>query len=381
MRAPLGGVVHALDEVLEEERVALVQVVAVHHQPQPALASRAAHADADLRHGERGRTKRALQPVGEPAAVRPATSHRDGRVAIGRDAIAAIHGRVTERPAAGRPALERAVIERPRGTRGCGPRGGLCLCGRAFPRGIGAVGTRNGARGVLAQAQRLHRESDDPVRVLVRVRATRALHHAEQRVVVALRDVVELVVMAARAAGGGAEERLGCHVDLVVHALGLVEAHVHGRVRALRHPPPAGGGDALVGAVCGVQAWRGKQVAGHLLAHELRVRHVGVERANHPVAPAPRFVHGVVEFVAQRLRVAHHVHPVAAPAFAVARRGEERIHHALARGGRVVGVERAHGVRRRRQADDVEVDATEPGAVVDGSIAASDTACASARSR
>ena len=240
-------------------------------------------------------------------------------MAIGRDAIAAVHRRIAKRPAARRPAVERAAVEGPRSAGGCGLRGLPRLRGRALPLGVGAVGTGNRARGFLSHAQRLHRESDDSVRIPVRVRAARTLHHAEQRVVIALRDIVELVVMAARAAGGGAEECLGRHVDLVVHALRLVQPHVHRRVRALRHPPPSGGRDALVGAVGGVHARRGKQVPRDLLAHELRVRHVGVERADHTVAPAPRFVDGVVEFVAERLGVAHHVHPVTSPAFAVAR--------------------------------------------------------------
>ena len=114
----------------------------------------------------------------------------------------------------------------------------------------------------------------------------------------------------------------------------------------------AGGDDAL--ATLGLGA-AGHQVAGDLLAEELIVGQVAVERANDPVAIPVRLRHGIVRGVAARVGVAHHIEPVPAPALAVAGRSQQAIHDLFEGLRRRVGEKRVHLGRRRRQAGEVEV--------------------------
>ena len=116
----------------------------------------------------------------------------------------------------------------------------------------------------------------------------RALQVAGQGVVVLRGDRVELVVVAAGAGDGQAQEGLGEDVDLVVDAVRLVLADVDRRMRPLAEEEEAGAEDRLVEALGRVPARPVEQVAGDVLDDELVVGHVGVERADHVVAVAPR---------------------------------------------------------------------------------------------
>ena len=88
------------------------------------------------------------------------------------------------------------------------------------------------------------------------------------------------------------------------------------------------GGDPLV-----ERAVR-QQVAGELLDGELVERQIAVERVDHPIAIGPHLA-VVVEVDAVRVAVARGVQPVAGAVFAVVRRGEIAVHHALVGVGRV----------------------------------------------
>ena len=177
------------------------------------------------------------------------------------------------------------------------------------------------------------------MRVLPCVHAARRARNAKQRRVIALRHVVELVIVAARARDRRAKKRLAEHLDLVVDALGLVEPRVDRRVRSLHHPPPARRDLRLVAARVRIDA-RLDQVPRHLLHHEAVVRQVGVQRPHDPVAPAPSLANRVVELVAARLRVTHHVEPVTRPVLRMRTIREHLINDALAL-KRVVSLENA----------------------------------------
>ena len=85
---------------------------------------------------------------------------------------------------------------------------------------------------------------------------------------------------------------------------------------------------------CGVVG--GQQVAGDLLADELVVRLVGVERVDDVVAVPPGVRVGDVPRRAGRLGVAGDVEPVPAPALAERGRGQQPVDHLLERVGRRV---------------------------------------------
>ena len=92
---------------------------------------------------------------------------------------------------------------------------------------------------------------------------------------------------------------------------------VRGHVAALE-----AGGDALV------ERGFGQQIAGQLFDGELVERQIAVEGRDHPVAIRPDLA-VIVDVDAVRVAVARGVQPVAGAVFAVMRRGQVAIHHAL----------------------------------------------------
>ena len=92
----------------------------------------------------------------------------------------------------------------------------------------------------------------------------------------------------------------------------------------------------------------GQQVAGDLLNRELIERHVAIESIDHPVAITPRIQANAVLLVTIAVRIAGEIQPVAAPFFAVMRRGEQTIDQPLL-GLRRPIVQKGLDFRRRRQ--------------------------------
>ena len=121
------------------------------------------------------------------------------------------------------------------------------------------------------------------------------------------------MVVAAGAAEREPEDRLAERVDRVL----VGEVHVVDRVE----PEPPGNsevaraGHTLREAV-GLRRI-GEQIAGHLLAHELVIWLVVVERLDHVVAILPGQRCRIVGGLAGGVGVADHVEPVPAPALAV----------------------------------------------------------------
>ena len=83
--------------------------------------------------------------------------------------------------------------------------------------------------------------------------------------------------------------------------------------------PVETGGDALVSR--GV----GQEVPRELFQSELVEGHVGIERADHPIAPRPDASSAIL-FVPVGVGVPGQIHPATAPAFTVARGSQELIH-------------------------------------------------------
>ena len=100
----------------------------------------------------------------------------------------------------------------------------------------------------------------------------------------------------------------------------------------------------------------GKLIARQLLAHELIVRHVTVERVNHPVAILPRERLDLIAFVTTRLREPNNIQPMSSPAFPEMRTGQKLVYQ-LCGGFRVLrGVhEILYLFRRRRQSGYVPI--------------------------
>ena len=129
---------------------------------------------------------------------------------------------------------------------------------------------------------------------------------------------------------------------------------------------PSGGIHAIILGVRpqGIKSQAGRelvpvdQIARNLRLHEPVIRHVFVERANHPVAIAERVGVRRIHFRFQPVvGIARHVQPEPSPTLAMAWRGQQSLHYLLEGFGRRVGRERVHLRRSRRQSGQIEIGA------------------------
>ena len=164
-------------------------------------------------------------------------------------------------------------------------------------------------------------------------------------------DGVELVIMATGTRHGHTQKRFRRDVHLLV-----VDVVEHLRLVLLRdrfgtQGQKAGGHNtAPVGTAIG----RANQVAGNLLANELVIRQVVIEGFDDVVAIAPGVGIAMVLVVAGGVGIACDVEPMASPAFAIARRGEQAIYHAGKSSGRRVSLEGLDFGFRGRQSREVK---------------------------
>ena len=173
------------------------------------------------------------------------------------------------------------------------------------------------------------------------------VEEGEELVVFLLRDLIVFVRVAARAADReaqphGAERLHAIHAGLDAELL-LIRAAFGVRERL---PMKRGGHDLLLRGLR-------QQITGDLLDGELIKGHVVIDRADDPVAVAPRIRPSAILFITIAVRVARHVQPVAAPAFAVAFGGQQAVDEIGECGLRIAdGVfdESIHFLRSRRQA-------------------------------
>ena len=180
-----------------------------------------------------------------------------------------------------------------------------------------------------------------------------------QPVVVPLRDGVELVVVAAGAAHGQAQQAGAEDPDLLADDLNAVGHEVGQAVPGLVvHHSQETGGDQVVHGFPGEDGLPGQVcqlVPGQLLQQEAVVGLAGIERANDvvPVAVGVRAV-----------GIAHQVQPVAAPALAVAGRVQQPRNECFV-GGRIgVGQEPPNLLGFRRQSGQVKAGSPDQGEAV-----------------
>ena len=149
--------------------------------------------------------------------------------------------------------------------------------------------------------------------------------HAGEGVVVFVGNGVELVVVAAGTAHGQPEKRLAEGVDAVVHPVGLVLRNVDRPMHRLAQKPESRADDRLVRAGLRIDPWPFDEIAGNLLADELVVGQVVVERLHDPVAILPGVGDPIIELVSPRLAIPRHVEPVPREPLAIVGRGEELV--------------------------------------------------------
>ena len=164
-----------------------------------------------------------------------------------------------------------------------------------------------------------------PLRRVERVGHPPGAHeHTRQRVIIPLRDGVELVIVALGAGDGRRLEGAGEGVDLVVQHL-LVDAVEHSAVAVtvFAELEEHRADQRFVDSIGSIDPRRIQQVACNLLADKLIVRNIRVERADQVVAIPPGAFGRDVPFIAVRIAIANDVHPVPGPMLAEVRRRKE----------------------------------------------------------
>src|SRR5207248_3162151 len=146
--------------------------------------------------------------------------------------------------------------------------------------------------------------------------------HSGETIVIPLGNRNELVVVAARAADGEAEEGRASGSHDVVQVIGALLERTFGGLNA---DGIVNAGDEKPGCRLYDRIALTDHVARELFGHETRVRRIEVQSADDVIAVGPGVGTEVVLLVAIALAEADHVQPAARPAFAVGRRGEEMI--------------------------------------------------------
>ena len=180
------------------------------------------------------------------------------------------------------------------------------------------------------------------------------VEEGEEAVVLLLRHGVVLVVVAARALHGQAEEGRAEGVHAVGHVLDAVLLLGAAALVGLAVQAVEGRGQALLAGRLG------QEVPRQLPGHEVVPGEVVVEGADDPVAPGPDAALDVA-LVAVGVRVARDVEPLAGHALAVAGRSQQPVDGALVGARSLVGQEGVELLGGRRQARQVEADAPQPG--------------------
>ena len=195
----------------------------------------------------------------------------------------------------------------------------------------------------------------------------RVVEDSGQRVIVLVRDRVELVGVTAGTGNGQSEKSSGESVDAVVERFGAG----HGlavRVAAVGLVGWSDGEEPASGPRLGLLR---HQVTGHLLPDEVVEWQVLVETSDHPVTVVPRVGQGgVVEKSSKPVTVASHVQPVPTPALPVVRGIQQPVDQASPSVGAVVFLECPDLRGSRWQADQVECQAADQRAAVGGGCAA-----------
>ncbi len=191
-----------------------------------------------------------------------------------------------------------------------------------------------------------------PLKLAVAGGHVAGLERGGEGVVIRLGDGVELVVVAARAPDGEAQERRGGGVHQIVDPLVLVFHRIVGLVVPSAESQEPGGDQGTLGAVR-------EFVAGQLLQHEPIVGNIAVDAAHDPVAVLPGERLGGVALVAVGVGVSDQIEPMARLALGVGGARKQAIHHAFVGSGASVGQESREIFGGRREPREVVMDPSE----------------------
>ena len=172
------------------------------------------------------------------------------------------------------------------------------------------------------------------LRQINRVRDPSRTHERTgQRIVLTLRDGIELVIVAAGTGDRHRLKRFRKSIDLVVEHF-LMNAVELGTVAVpiLAHLEEHRSNERFVDLVGCIHAWRFEQIPRNLLTDQLFERYITVKGTDQVVAISPRALRGNVPFVSVGVRIANDIHPVPRPAFPEVRRVEQPVYQGFVSG-------------------------------------------------
>jgi hypothetical protein len=200
---------------------------------------------------------------------------------------------------------------------------------------------------------------DGGIKIIAAVGLVHARKNSLKGVIIALRNRIELVIMAARTLHRAAGEGLHHGGDDVIAiqvtanlAVNRIFANVAQR--------------ALVPRACGQKSERDdgfgcirvERVPGHLLFDKSCIGLIRIKRADEVIAIRPGVFADPILIVAVRLGKMRDIHPVARPALAITRGGQQAIHEPFVGVWRGVAFKVLDLFRSGRQAEEIEVQAT-----------------------
>ena len=173
-----------------------------------------------------------------------------------------------------------------------------------------------------------------------------AIEHAVKGVVIGRGHRIKLVIMAARAIHGQAHGAAGDHVDAVIDNF-LSTGHARAE------------GEEAQRCEVRIRIALLNLVRGDLVNQKLVVGHIVIECLDYPVAVGVRInvtaQAAAAVVAAGGIRIAGHVQPVAAPAFAVLGHVQQPVNHLLV--GFLAVNESLHVIKRRRNTNEVKINA------------------------
>ena len=125
------------------------------------------------------------------------------------------------------------------------------------------------------------------------------------------------------------QEGLRINVNQVVDNLDLILQRVDGHESQFDHPQVRRPDGRLIELFLSVPPGFGQQIAGNLLANQLVVRHIIVERPNQVIAIPIGIGQLGIALAAVRFAVPNEVHPVTCPTFTEPGRFKQPVHNSF----------------------------------------------------
>ena len=184
-----------------------------------------------------------------------------------------------------------------------------------------------------------------------------------QSVIIPLGNRIELVVMAPGTTHCESQECFGHHINPIVHPVGFIFTNVDRGMNFLSQEPESRSNQRFIDwqsrswARIGVSTpSRFNQIACNLFSQKTVVRDIGIDGSNHVITKLPCIGNNGFKLMPASFRVPSQIEPMSPPAFSELDGRKQPIHNHF-QGFRIFVVNKLFYLfRRRRKADEIEID-------------------------